>query len=282
MRFDGFLPLATLLLALAMTGCGGSKDGTGVGESASAQSEGGVEAPVDLPDEVFSEETGGREAYRLIRTADASSLESAYEALDGRAFTLRSEVEEVDPQTGEVRARRMRVVRFEPREADAPERTVVRTDSSGSFGFGMLSGLFGPDPQSPLERNPLSALLPDQPTYASTSGPGLYRYRMLPDTTIGGARAIGARARIEPGAGDETIRAIRLFVTPEGGEVLYAKIVRRQDALLFSERSTTSASIHPTGTGEWMPAHLEADVTVRVPFGDPRRITTSRQFRSVL
>lgn len=282
MRFDSFLRLATLLLALAVTACGGSEDGTSAGDAASAPSEEGVEAPADLPDEVFSEEAGGRAAYDLIRTADASTLESAYDALSGRAFTLRSEVEEVDPQTGEVLARRMRLVRFEPRAGNTPERTVVRTDSTGSFGFGTLSGLFGPDPDSPLERNPLSALLPNQPTYASTSGPGLYRYRMLPDTTIGGARAVGARARIEPGAGDETIRAIRLFVTPDGGEVLYAKIVRRQDALLFSERSTTSASIHPTGTGEWMPAHLEADVTVRVPFGDPRRITTSRQFRSVL
>lgn len=261
MRFADFLRITSigLILTVGTVGCSSPSDS----------------------DDLFSDDPQAREAFDLIRDAESSVLRGAFDALSTRTFSVESRVEQREPGSDTPIAARSYTVRYDPDGDASDRRTVVRGDSSGTFELGMATGLLGGRPEPATAGNPFLHLLPDQPTYASSSGPGLYEYRMLPDTSIGERRAVGALARLESGAGDETVQSVRLFVEPESNEILFAKIVRHQEAWLFEERSTASASVERTADGTWVPGQLEARVTVRTPLAEPRTLYTHRRYSTL-
>lgn len=261
MRFADFLRITSigLILTVGTTAC-----------SSPSESE-----------DLFTDDPQSREAFELIRDAESSVLRAAFDSLSTRPFTVESRIEQQAPDANTPVAVRSYTVRYDPDGAESDRRTVVRGDSSGTFELGMATGLLGGRPQPATSGNPFLHLLPNQPTYASSSGPGLYEYRLLPDTSIGERRAVGALARLESGAGDETVQSVRLFVEPESNEILFVKIVRHQEALLFEEESTASASVERTSDGTWVPEQLEARMTVRIPFTEPRTLYTQRRYSTL-
>lgn len=121
--------------------------------------------------------------------------------------------------------------------------------------------------------NPLPAFLSDEPPYLDAAAREQYATRVLGDTTVAGrpaqlveARFVADERRTQP------IRLVHAAVSADG-DLLWVRIEREMDSILFDESSRLRASLTEVD-GLLVPGHAEVETTTDVPATDARALTT--------
>ena len=206
----------------------------------------------------------------VLRTVDTDALDAAYARLNvPHFFTTR--VEQLNGN-GEVFARRSRTFDMSTR---AP--SLVEADSAGRFAFGGFERFSDRGDDLPaFAANPVALVLDEDPPYLDPRGAEVFVFALAGDTLLGGQAVQILSVTARPGEDDQPLRSARLYVDASG-DLVGARIVRRQASMLFKESSTTALFLQPTADG-WMPGHLTTDAMLQAPLTDARHFRLSERY----
>lgn len=211
----------------------------------------------------------------LLRTTDTDALAAAFERLADLPYRVETTTAQL-ALDGEIVAHRRFVAVVDPA---APPPDVLETDSTGAFDWGALGALASDDAEALLPTdNPATLVFPDDPPYLDPQGREAFAFRFAPDTLIGGRRVQVLTVDARPGEGDDQLlRHARLYVA-DGGQLVGARLRRRTESVLFTEKSEATILLHPTSAGTWLPHATRYDATVGALFTDRRRFRLTRLY----
>lgn len=258
----GFPGLFCFLLGLLLVGC--------AQETPPAASDPSPAAPDDS-------------AFQLVTAMTTDALKQAFEQRADYPYVRRSSTAQIDPQTGRRTAFYQETVRYRPEHSGEQAFERVAVDSAGAFDMGLLDGMFAQTQQPQMLQNPAPYLLPEKPTYSSARGPQLYEYNLLPDTTLAGRAAAVVQIRLKTKVGnDQQIRSARFYIDRSSHQLVAIRLHRRQNALLFKEKTTLQARIHPRPNNKWFPDFTRYVTTLELPFTSPQRLRGEARYFSEL
>lgn len=242
-------------------------DGTDTSSAASAGSVSDV-APTDpgVQDSLFA----------LVQRLDAASLFTAYDALRDAAYRLGMTTEQFD-RSGNRIAVRTRTILVRPGQS------VVRTaDSSGTFDYGYLQRFSPMDVSDGQPWRLAEEMVPDDPPYALPRTREGYIYSAGKDTLAGFGAVDVVDIRAHPELGnDQAIRSARLYVEPGTTRIVGHALERDDAAIWFREQSRLFLSIRKDAAGDWLPARVEVETKIRMPFRPTQRFRTQTTFSDV-
>lgn len=230
------------------------------------------------PDDALftASETERRAALAVLDSLQQGVITTAFDRLPGYAFSHRVHAAQRTPD-GALTAQRTEVLRFPPSDsASRPLR--VRLDSAGAFDAGWMGGFSSAPSEQPVNR--AQYVLPDDAAYLAPRTREAFRYRLRPDTALGGRRVRVVEVRAQPGelGADRAVRHARLFVEPATYELVGLYLVRADASLLFREDSRAFTALHPAPDSGWVPGRTTLDVRLKIPFRAPRQFHLDAAF----
>lgn len=215
-------------------------------------------------------------ALALLDSLQQTVIRASFDRLADYAFTQRLRVEQRAPD-GDMAAFREQVRRFSP--PDSAQRPIqVRADSSGGFDGGWLGNLLPTTSDTLINR--AQYVLPDDAAYLAPRTREAFRYRLRPDTTLGGRTVRVMEIRAQPGetGADRAIRHARLFVEPGTYELVGLYLVRADASLLFREDSRSAVYLQPSPNGTWVPSTTQLEARLKIPFRAAQHIALGVAF----
>lgn len=228
-------------------------------------------------DAVFTasaEERGA--ALAVLDSLQQTAIRASFDRLAGYAFTQHLRIERRAPD-GSVTGFREQVRRFPP--PDSAQRPLsLRVDSSGAFDGDWLGNLLPASGDTLINR--AQYVLPDEAAYLAPRTREAFRYRLRPDTSLGGRTVRVVEVHAQPGdpGADRAIRHARLFVEPGTYELVGLYLVRADASLLFREDSRAAVYLQPAPDGSWVPAMTQLEARLKIPFRGPQHIALDVTF----
>lgn len=216
-------------------------------------------------------------ALAVLSRMKRSVFDSAFVHLDGYGFVREVRTERLTP-SGEVTAWRTRTLQYSP--DGAPPR-VLRSDSTGSFGDGMLTVLAPSAAPGARPANAAAYAFPDDPAYLSPRTQEAFHFYLRRGPTMGdrATRVVEIRPKRNPDGRDQALRFARLTVARGTNQLLAAHAVRAERVLLFREDSELIVRLQPAPDGRaWVPAESRFRARVDVPLRTPQRFYTESTY----
>lgn len=215
-------------------------------------------------------------ALAVLDSLQHTVMRAAFDRLGGYAFTHRVRVMEYAPD-GTVTNHRTQVRRFPPPDS-ARRPMVLRVDSAGTFDSGWLSSLTPRAPDSIVDR--AQFVVPEEPAYLEPRTREAFRYRLRPDTALGGRTVRVVELHAQPGdlGADRVIRHARLLIDPATYELVGLYLVRADASVLFREDSRASVYLQPAPDSGWVPGTTQLEARLKVPFRAPRSFRLHASF----
>jgi len=253
--------------------------GCGVGGSEVPSFDGDIEgagADGSRAEDEYLDRSAQDSIFALVRQADASTIFAAFDALRDAAYSRTVVTEQFD-RLGQRIAMRSRT------EDVSDGRIVVRVaDSSGTFDYGYLQRLrFESGGASRPWELPMQ-IIPDDPVYAEPRTRENYVYRKRVGSLPGfdTVDVIDIRAHPEHGERDPLRRA-QLYLEQGSTRQIAQYLERREAALWFREATRVFVSIQPDASGNWIPARVEVETWIRMPFRPLQRFRTETKYSDV-
>jgi len=215
-------------------------------------------------------------ALTVLDSLQQTVIRASFDRLADHAFTQRLRIEQRAPD-GSTAAFHERVRRFPP--PDSAQRPVqLRADSSGAFDGGWMGNLLPSTGDTLIDR--AQYVLPDEAAYLAPRTREAFRYRLRPDTTLGGRPVRVVEIHAQPGetGADRAIRHARLFVEPGTYELVGLYLVRADASLLFREDSRSAVYLQPSSDGTWVPSTTQLEARLKIPFRAAQHIALDIAF----
>ncbi len=213
------------------------------------------------------------DAFETLSSLSLGDVDDSYARLNGFAFTAKFSLEEIDG-FGRVTSSTSRTVRRTP-AGNAVGETVLEADS-----FATLS-----NPESfegPLRpKNPLLAILSDEPAYVSARTRDRYTYQARPDTTMDNERLRVVQATLLPESVDEQpVRYARYYIG-RGNKIVGVDALRITSSALFSETSHAKVWLQHFPDGTLLPHTAVSETTILSPGKSPRHLRLTHEIRDI-